>query len=144
MYGNTTLNFSSRRNLGKLSANLQTIQLCYLQIPNCNVEHFVVQKEVKPLTYLRSCYMFKVAKEKYFCATATKKLMPYKLGNFILNLQIKKQNLFLFLLTESLYFVIPSVTVGTTRTALIQAYQPRHIHEVPTQRGKSVTSYDLF
>jgi hypothetical protein len=36
----TTLNFSSQRNIGKLTANLQTVQLCYLQIPIRNVVIF--------------------------------------------------------------------------------------------------------
>ena len=48
--------------------------------------------------------MLKVATGKHFYPKATKKLIRYKLGNAIMNLQMKKQNIFLFLLTEPLSF----------------------------------------
>jgi hypothetical protein len=75
----------------------------YLQC--CNISWYS-DRRVKPFAYFSSCYVFKVATEKNFHAKATKKLIQYKIGNVKLNLQIKKQNIFLFLRTESLSFSV--------------------------------------
>ena len=41
------MNFSSQRNLGKFTANLKETQLCYLQIPICNVVITIIEKTEK-------------------------------------------------------------------------------------------------
>jgi len=115
----------------------------------CNISWYS-DRRVKPFAYFSSCCVFKVAAEKNFHANATKKLIQYKIGNVIINLQIKKLNIFLFLFTETLSFSVypllyqPHKPLSSMRTNLRSSsrYQ-RNDEQVPCSNSSVCWNHDF-
>ena len=74
------MNFSSRRNLGKFTANLKETQMCYLQIPICNVVITITEKQTNSWTSVKGLRNSRLISHKpYNCVS---KLNTLKAGSF--------------------------------------------------------------